>query len=84
MEKQGVRRSPFLFDGTGSQNYQGHQVQALEDRGSNRRPAGLCSFDFDWQDQPVVHSLEIRQGSWLRQPGRGGHCMTVLEESDGR
>ena len=84
MEKRGVRQGPFLFDGIGSKHYQGHRLQAPGDRASNRRPAGLCSFDLDWRGQLVAHPLVTRQGSWLRDPCRGGHCTTVLEESDGR
>ena len=68
MEKRGVRQGPFFFDGIGSKHHQGHRLQAPENRASNRRLAGLCSFGFDWRERP----------------GRGGHCTTVLEESDGK
>ena len=80
MEKRGARQGPFLFDGIGSKHYQGHRLQAPEDRVSNRRPAGLCSFDFDWRGRPVAHPLVKPQGSWLLKQGKGGHCTTGLEE----
>ena len=50
MEKEGARRgqpASFVFGGIGSQNHQGHRLQAPEDRVSNRQLAGLRSCDFD-------------------------------------
>ena len=93
MKKRGVGQGPFFFDGIGGKHQRGYRLQAPEDRSSNRRPAGLCafdldwrdcSFDFDWQGRPVALPLVTPQGLWLRKPGWGGRCTTVLEESDGR
>ena len=77
MEKRGVRRGQPVFDGIGSK---GHRLQAREDLAPNRPLAGICSLGFDWWERPDKHPLVALQGSWLRDPSRGEHCTTVLEE----
>jgi len=61
MGKRGVCRgqpASFVFGGIGSKHHQGHRRQAREDRASNPRLTGLCSFDLDWWKQ-------LAAGSWL-------------------
>jgi hypothetical protein len=51
MEERGMRRgksASILFGGIGRKYYQEQRLQAREDRVSNRRLAGLGSFDFGW------------------------------------
>ena len=38
----------FLFEGICDEHHKGQQLQAQEDRASNRQPAGPCWFDFGW------------------------------------
>jgi hypothetical protein len=102
MEKGGVRRGQpvlIVFDGIGSKYYQGHRPQAREDRVSNPRLTGLCSFDFDWRKRLVAHLLLKRlvahllltlQSSWLKKTkGMWTCCLpqgghcTTIEESQG-
>ena len=76
MEKRSVRRGQsafFLFDGICGEHQKGQRLQEQEDRASNRRLAGPCSFDFDMWEGVVVYSLVTLQESWLRVTLQ--HCL---------